>query len=298
MPSSLYGHQSFSGRLRSLRPAAQDADVFLDLAPARFVRADGIAHLIAMIFTLLRRGYRITVSRPENEDANGYLQRTDFWGLLNRAGITAPEEWAGFNQGNAVGLVECQEIRTQGDLIENLDRNELLGDQLRAAFEHTGLNRTLYRLFVELGNNAAEHSHSEHGAFVMAQVYRSAGGMGREIELSVVDVGRGIRAALFAAHGFTTDRAAVRAALEDGITGRLDAAGRPTGTGGFGLATARHEATRLIVRSGAVVFESVPMEQTDAGPAPRRENKLLVMRWQDCPPLDGTIVTAIIRSPG
>jgi hypothetical protein len=291
MPPSLYGHSAFSRRLQALLPPDVDREVFVDLSQASFVRPDGIAHLIATIFALLKRGYRLTVSRPRAPAVDSYLRRTDVWGLLARNGITVPEELAGFNHGAAPGLVECQEIHTSGDLEENLRRVEVLAKQLRGALGVAGLDRKLYSLFIELASNAAEHSRSEHGAFVMAQVYRRL----PEIELSVVDVGRGIRAALYEAHGFQKDLDAVRAALEDGITGRVDAAGRPTGAGGCGLATARYEAARLVVRSGSAVFESLPMVMTPNGPEVPREEELLVMRGKECPPLDGTIVTAVIR---
>jgi hypothetical protein len=291
-PGALYGHGNFSRRLELLKPAKGDRDVFIDLSRATFVRPDGIAHLIAIVYTLLGGGYEVRVARPDDQNTDLYLRRTDFWGLLGRNGIVVPDGWEGFNQGSASGLIECQEIPTTADKTYNIEQNAILADRIRKAFEETGLTRPLYRLFVELGGNAAEHSESEHGAFIVAQAYRAKG----EIEISVVDVGRGIRAALFEGHGFETDREAVRAAVLDGITGRVDAAGNPKG-GGTGLASARHEATQLIVRSGTAVVES-GLVQTPQGLRPARKDKMLVMTESACPALLGTIVTAIIRADG
>lgn len=290
-PGALYGHRTFSRRLELLKPAKTDRDVFIDLSQVTFVRPDGVAHLIALVYTLFNRGYAIKVARPVDSSAELYLRRTDCWGALGSNGVTIPAGWEGFNQGGASGLIECQRIPTAAnDKYNNVEKIAILADRMRVAYQATGLATPLYRLFVELGGNAAEHSESKHGAFIMAQVYPSKG----EIHIGVVDVGIGIRAALFRGHGFKTDRDAVRAAVLFGVTGRVDASGKPK-AGGTGLASAREEAHQLTVRSGSAVMESA-LVKTLAGMAPKREDLMLVMTEADCPAMDGTIISAVIRA--
>jgi hypothetical protein len=209
---------------------------------------------------------------------------------MGQTGIGIPGGWEGFNQGGAPGLIECQRIPTTADKYYNVEQNAILADRMRTAFRQTGLEAPLYRLFVELGGNAAEHSESPHGAFIVAQAYRASG----EIHVSVVDVGIGIRAALFRAHGFETDREAVRAAVLYGVTGRVDGAGNPR-AGGTGLASVREEAHHLVVRSGTAILESASL-RTPEGMRPERDDRMLVMDEADCPALDGTIVSAVIRA--
>ncbi len=291
-PRALYGHGNFSRRIKLLKPAKTDRDVLIDLSQVTFVRPDGIAHLIALIYTLFGRGYEIRVARPLNDSADLYLRRSNCWGALGNNGVTIPDGWEGFNQGGAARLIECQRIPTAAnDKYNNVEQNAILAERMRVAFQATGLAKPLYRLFVELGGNAAEHSESQHGAFIMAQAYPATS----EIHISVVDVGIGIRAALYAGHKFKTDREAVRAAVLFGITGRVDAAGNPKG-GGTGLASAREEAHQLTVRSGSAVLESALLRTPEGALLPARDDRMLVMVEADCPPLDGTIVSAVIRA--
>jgi anti-sigma regulatory factor (Ser/Thr protein kinase) len=135
-------------------------------------------------------------------------------------------------------------------------------------------------IFAELAGNAAEHSLSEYGAFVAAQAYGRLG----EIEIAVADVGIGIRAGLGRAE-ITSDEAAIRAALQEGVTGRRDAGGQLT-EGGFGLPTAVAEAARLSVRSGtALVTTKANAQFWEAS-----EEFSMVA------PLDGTLVIADVSS--
>ena len=110
----------------------------------------------------------------------------------------------------------------------------------------------------------------------------------REIEIAIADVGRGVFAALAHLGEYDNDRAAVAACLEWGVTGRQDFAGNPV-EGGTGLYTARCNADRMMLRSGAAMARNTTGVRDETDPA---NPKPLVMATEDCFPLVGTIVTA------
>jgi anti-sigma regulatory factor (Ser/Thr protein kinase) len=135
-------------------------------------------------------------------------------------------------------------------------------------------------VFAELAGNAAEHSRSQRGAFVAAQAYAQLG----TIEIAVADVGIGIRASLNDPT-IEDDAHAIQAALQEGVTGRRDAAGNLT-DGGFGLPTAAAESATLLVRSGSALITLRTTPETAA----------TQVIPNDVAPLRGTLVIADVSS--
>lgn len=101
------------------------------------------------------------------------------------------------------------------------------------------LGRMLHAFGAAFGEtlaNAVEHAHSRFGALVCAQRYET-----KRLELSVVDLGIGIRQSLARNPSYRTldDAAAVRCALQQGVSG-VELPGRGTGL------------SELVVRAGHV----------------------------------------------
>lgn len=224
----------------------------IELDDVRFARPSGLAFVYTLAYTLLDLGHDVSLSQPRDENARTYIRRTDFWSVLSRYGFKVPDDWRGFNLGGAPGLIECSVLTTDAGLDENMQSTMMSYDRLRGAMARAGLNGRdrAASVFAELAGNATEHSRSRRGAFAAAQAYPHLG----LIEVAIADCGIGIRTAL-SDERFETDADAIRAALEEGVTGRRDAAGNPA-EGGFGLPTALEESSVLFVRSGTALVRA------------------------------------------
>ncbi len=220
---------------------------------------------------------------PVTPDQRDYLRRTNFWGLLEEQGFAIPPELRGYNLGGAQGLIEPSIVRTDASTRENVETSVALFDRLRVALARAGLvsRDRAASVFSELSLNAAEHSWSSRGAFVMAQAYPAR----HEIEIAVADVGRGIRAALGETR-YASHADAVFAAMQELVTGRRDAGGNPA-EGGYGLSIVAEEADYLAIRSGDALLESHDLRDA------RGE---LVLTPQQVVALDGTLVVATVST--
>lgn len=252
------------------------------------MRPGGLAHVFVAIFTLLRDGYAVTVTQALSPTVQSYMRRAHFWNILRECGARAPDSWIDGENGTNDALIECRMIRTSNDLKVLQRQNDELLDCFGRALKTIGIRSAgSSQLWSELCANAAEHSHSPHGAFVMAQCYDRRECPGREIEIAIADVGRGVFASLKHLDAYPDHRSAVAACLEWGVTGRQDAVGKPM-DGGTGLFTARCDADRLMLRSGAAMARNVTGTRERTADAP------LAMTTGDCYPLAGTIVTALV----
>ena len=264
-------------------PFLSSNSVMVDLADVAFVRPSGLAFVFALTFTLLRAGYSVTIREPEVIAARDYLVRTNFWGIMEQQGFEIPATWRGFNLGGAQGLIEPSIVRTDASTRDNVETSVLLFERLRRALDRAGLRgrERAASVFSELSLNAAEHSLSPRGAFVMAQAYPA----NEEIEIAVADVGRGIRGSL-GPDRFATDVEAALAALREEVTGRRDAGGNPA-EGGYGLPSVAAEADYLEIRTGNVLLE---------GSHARNPQGELVLSPRTVSALDGTLVVAIVST--
>ncbi len=256
--------------------------VLIDLSEVDFIHPSGLAFVFMLAFTLRRLRRDVRICEPVAPERRDYLRRTNFWGVLETQGFTIPADWRGYNIGRAQGLIEPSIVRTDATVRENVDTSVMLFDRLRAALARAGISGRdrVASVFSELSLNAAEHSHSPRGAFVMAQAYPAR----HEIEIAVADVGRGIRAAL--GDEYPSHAAAVFAAMREQVTGRRDAAGNPA-EGGYGLPIVAEEAAYLAIRTGDALLD---------GRAVRDERGELVLTAQPVVPLDGTLVVAIVST--
>jgi len=258
------------------------AAIRIELDAVRFARPSGLAFLYVLVYSLVELGHFVTLTQPLDDNARNYIRRTNFWSVLSEYGFNVPEDWRGFNLGQAPGLIECSVLMTDSTLDQNMESSLISYDRLRKAMARAGLHGRdrAASIFAELAGNAAEHSRSKHGAFAAAQAYPQLG----LIEIAIADCGIGIRTALNDDR-LRTDADAICAALEEGVTGRRDATGNPL-EGGFGLPTAVAEASMLLVRSGSALVRA-----RGAGSPP---DGAIVVNY--VMPLRGTIVVADVSS--
>jgi anti-sigma regulatory factor (Ser/Thr protein kinase) len=249
--SSCFGANPLADPLPENLAFGEGVPVLIDLSEVDFIHPSGLAFVFALTFTLRRLSRDVRIREPSAPDKRDYLRRTNFWGVLETQRFAIPADWRGYNIGRAQGLIEPSIVRTDATVRENVETSVMLFDRLRAALARAGIlgRDRVASVFSELSLNAAEHSHSPRGAFVMAQAYPAR----HEIEIAVADVGRGIRAAL-GAEAYPSHAAAVFAAMREQVTGRRDAAGNPA-EGGYGLPIVAEEADYLAIRTGDALLE-------------------------------------------
>ncbi|SRR6266436_8054461 len=102
--------------------------------------------------------------------------------------------------------------------------------------------------------NALEHSRSTVGAFVCAQYYNST----KRIAIGIADAGIGVLSTMSRHHSVKTSRAALRLALQPGITGTTSRVGGTEYNAGAGLFFTKSIATlsrnRFFLYSGDSMF--------------------------------------------
>lgn len=264
-------------------PRRFDAPVTIDLSYVDLFRPSGLAFVFALAFTAMSAGQHVDIIEPEPGVRRDYLRRTNFWSVLEQQGLPIPPDRRHFNMGESAGLIKPSIVTTTASTAENVQTSVDLFERFRRALEHGHLRdrERAASVFSELSLNAAEHSHSPHGAFVMAQVYPET----HSIELAVADVGRGIWSALGTSR-YASDAEAIQAAMSEDVTGRRDAAGN-LAEGGYGLPTVAAEADFLAIRSGRALLKSH---------AERDERGELALTAKVVSPLAGTLVIASIST--
>lgn len=214
-----------------------------------------------------------------------YLHLTNFFNVLASQGLQIVEGHGPLNVGDSAGLIKPSIILTTAATQKNVEASGILFDRFRRALKYMqiGGHERAASVFSELSLNAAEHSHSPNGAFVMLQAYPNT----QSIEIAVADVGRGIRAAL-GDERYPSDADAITAALQEEVTGRRDAGGN-LAEGGYGLPTVAEESDVLEIRSGRARLKS---------DGSRNERGELILSPREVPHLDGTLVAATISTRG
>lgn len=282
LPGNLTGYGWMERQLQALHPAALDPQVTVDFSAVTFVRPSGFAFTFTLCYTLAQEGYAVRIIAPTGNAAS-YMRRAYFFETLAEGGIPVPQELlGGYNFAGARTLIECRRIESHQRDIEACKRQTAqLKDQFELAIDAAGLHlRTSSTVWSELCGNAAEHSRSPLGAFVVAQTYES-----REIEIAIADVGIGIYQSLAHLGRYADDQAAILGATEYGVTGRVDAAGKPV-DGGMGLWQVLGDADRVTIRSGSGIAENTS--------GSRDPENLLTLDARGCARLRGTIVTATV----
>jgi anti-sigma regulatory factor (Ser/Thr protein kinase) len=264
-------------------PATPDGTVRIDLSQVDLFRPSGLAFVFLLAFTMQNRGADVQIVQPAYGIRLDYLRRTNFFNVLVQQGLKIPQGRGPLDRGSSSGLIKPSIVKTTDTTAENVRASLLLYDRFRTALQHLhieGHDRAA-SVFSELSLNAAEHSRSPNGAFIMAQAYPER----HAIELAVADVGCGIRRAL-GEERYATDAEAILAALQEEITGRRDAAGQ-LAAGGYGLPTVAEEADVLEIRSGDALLRSG---------SERNERGELLLTPEKVARLDGTLVIATVST--
>lgn len=231
----------------------------VDLRDLGFIYPSAMALLTTAILCLRQDGVSISIRQPANTDVDDYLNRMAFYRL---AGVEAPYRW---RKRDPTGrFVEIKQIQSEEegdsvirDVLRILERRMEGFQAVRNAVQYA---------FHELVNNVFHHSQSTTQAIICAQSYDRK----REVELAVVDSGRGIPASLSenpSLQGqFSTASEAIELATQPRVTGRP---GHNTGEGLFftlefirdnkGCACLHSRDGVLRIRSGHTVVEGAPL---------------------------------------
>lgn len=255
--------------------------VTIDLSEVDAIRPSGLAFAFVLALTL-RNGQRdLAFIEPAKPNLRHQLRHTNFWNLLAAQGLSVESECLDHAPPVAPSLVEPALVRTDASTRDNVETSVILFDKMQVALASAGLpgRDRAASVFSELSLNAAEHSHSPNGAFVMAQAHPER----HEIEIAVADVGRGIRAGL-GNERYATHAAAVQAAMQELVTGRRDAGGDLV-EGGYGLPIVAEEADYLAIRTGDALLE---------GSDGRNDRGEILLEARRVTPLAGTLVVATV----
>lgn len=207
------------GILCQLEPIWQARDlpvsVDIDLGNLGFIYPSAMALLTTTILRLRQNDVPVSINRPVNIDVDDYLNRMDFYRL---AGVDARYRWR--RHDSAGRFVEIKQVHSEEDgdsviagIVDILERRMRGIEQLRQAIQYA---------FHELVNNVFHHAQSPTDAIVCAQSYDTK----RQVELGVVDSGRGIPASLGENSAlkdrFVTASEAIELAVQPRVTGRPD----------------------------------------------------------------------------
>jgi len=221
-PSQLTGAASLNGFAVTLGQAANVETVVLDASPLTFARPFGAvlcAHLLRNFVGARRanglatRVDQSTLSVRESP-AITYLGHVGFWRFVGIKYGNAPGEAYGGATYLPLTVIRRDELDPDvrvGRLQDSIDRRARKLAQL-VVNDESEVDLLAYCLR-EVVRNVFEHAAIDQCS-VMAQAYPSSD----EVELVVADEGRGVHASLSEAYSFPHAEAAVRHALEPGVT--------------------------------------------------------------------------------
>jgi hypothetical protein len=218
-----------------------------------------MALLTTTVLRLRQHSVLIEIHQPQNKDVDDYLNRMDFYQLAH---VEAEYRWRRHDPTGR--FIELKQITSEEEG-ESVVRDILciLQQRMRGL---QPVRKAVQYAFHELVNNVFHHAHSSTHAIVCAQSYDAK----RQVELGVVDSGRGIPASLGenpALRGrFATASEAIELAVRPQVTGRPS---YNTGEGLFltlefikenrGCACLHSQDGRLRIAHGQVLTEPSPL---------------------------------------
>jgi anti-sigma regulatory factor (Ser/Thr protein kinase) len=140
-------------------------------------------------------------------------------------------------------------------------------------------------VFSELGRNVLEHATSSVGAYVCAQYYQSS----NRIAIGIADAGVGVRATIASHHVANSDSAAIRLALQPGVTGTTSRIGGTEFNAGAGLFFTKSIAALsrnfFVIYSGNSAFKLLRTPAAEevllnTDPAKDHHRELIVPAWR------------------
>lgn len=239
--------EAFSDDVRHRR---RRLPVHLDLSRVWFMRPLAVIGTVLFMEEMISRGRDMQVTFPQNAGVLNYLVAIGLPDVMEQFGEWRwPED---FPQKATQGLRPM--IKVTG--FSSSDDIERIASQMEQVFDTDSilpstLRFACYQVFSELADNVLHHA--DTGGYVLAQRFEYK--EGPVIDITVGDGGIGMKQALWRnarlRPQLRDDRAAVRLALIDGVTGTSDP------HRGFGLGHVNEELSvagrKLVLRSGGAV---------------------------------------------
>jgi len=196
-------------------PFAPLDPVHFDLTGARFIWPAAITLLTTTVLRLRQDGFPVRISRPVSDKVDGYLNRIDFYALTE---VEADYPWPRYSADGRFREVVQVQSEKEGEVVAG----ELMAILSRNVGGVGDIYRAVQYTFLEIVNNVFHHAHSPTQAVICAQSYPKL----QQVELAVVDSGRGIPASLGQnptwAGQFSTAAEAIELAVRPRVTGRPD----------------------------------------------------------------------------
>lgn len=234
--------------IRDLQPVLaieEPSRVEIDLSSLTFMGPTALATTLASLSRLRQMGLFADgfITPPGHGFMHTYLKRMDFYNVLfEEVDLT----WDHVEKHESKGLRECRHFIEDA---ECRGAAKALSDALAEKVSTDSLARlALEMCLTELAENVFYHADTPLGGYAAAQAFGST----REIEVAIVDLGRGIRNSLAVnpdhAPAATTDLSSILKAMEPTVTAT------PERNSGLGLAFTQHllevNRGRLMIRSG------------------------------------------------
>jgi anti-sigma regulatory factor (Ser/Thr protein kinase) len=266
------------GFIRKLDPANPDC-LTVEIHP-RWVSVHPFTLALTACMGAVCRAKGGSVAVPEipSHRSVAYLIRMGLFQLLGvDPGRTITEHEASGRFIPITQIKTSQELKTAiTDLIPLLHAPPRVADPIRYVVS-------------EMARNVLEHSRSELGAFVCAQYYKSS----NRIAIGIADAGIGIRQSITRSHVAGTDAAAIRLALQPGITGTTRRFGGTETNAGAGLffttSIASLSRNLFVVYSGNRAFKLLRSPQSSQGVL-FADPEMDTHRWVQAPSWPGTAI--------
>jgi hypothetical protein len=239
-------------------PLAPIIPLHLDLSNVTFIWPAAVTLLTTAVLRLRQAGFPVCITCPISDKVDGYLNRIDFYALTE---VEADYPWNRYSADGRFREVVQIQSEQEGDAVVNevmtiLSRNLSGVDAVHDASHYA---------FLEIVNNVFHHAHSPTHAIICAQSYQKL----QQVELAVVDSGRGIPSSLGQnprlTNRFSTAAEAIELAVQPRVTGRPD---HNTGEGLFftlefikangGDACLHSQDGLYCIRGGRVGVEAAP----------------------------------------
>jgi hypothetical protein len=248
IPPRSYGTELHRAIVELAEEAKHDrlGEVHLHAESLRFSSPSEVCGLRAVIDQAAEAAEVVSLGCPGDPSVHAYLSRMDFYADLPDNVFPSRSPVRTLRRNRHESLIELTRVRTDPEMIDALDRVMTVA---RREFPSGPMLHAFGAAFGETLANAVEHAHSRFGALVCAQRYEA-----KRLELSVVDLGIGIRQSLARNPAYRTldDAAAVRCALQQGVSG-VELPGRGTGL------------SELVVRAGLVPRSVIRLLSGTAG---------------------------------
>lgn len=221
----------------------------IDATLLTFASPFDLAGIVAVAYWAASGSLAVTLVMPRKASTASYLQRMDVVRRMPQRtrvlGLRTPDDRADLSE----RLLEVTHLTPENAS----DVGDRLGRLVRSFYKDfsPAAGRVVARACGELIDNAVEHGIGNAGAFVAAQTHTGATTTGPRLEFAVCDAGVGVKEHLRRnprhPH-FTTDKVALSAALEAGVSGVAD--DRGNGLSDLIKDTSRHGTVTFRIRSG------------------------------------------------